>query len=125
VHVTAVELDPAVTLFARAHFSLSNEVIVVNEDALTFIAREQSGPSTRRYDHIIHDVFTGGAEPLELFTLEFLAGLRALLIQDGGTIAIVSFPCVCVCVYPAPKKNKIDESRNPKQKTHRSPPFVF
>lgn len=42
-----------------------------------------------KYDYVIHDVFTGGAEPIELFTLEFLAGLSNLLKRDG-VIAIVS-----------------------------------
>lgn len=35
------------------------------------------------------DVFTGGAEPIELFTYEFLTDLSNLLKSDG-TIAIVS-----------------------------------
>ena len=42
-----------------------------------------------RYDFIIHDVFTGGVEPMELFTASFLTGLGNLLTVDG-TIAIVS-----------------------------------
>ena len=43
------------------------------------------------YDYIVHDVFTGGAEPIPLFTLEFLRGLDALLKEDGA-IAIVRLP---------------------------------
>lgn len=39
------------------------------------------------YDYIIHDVFTGGVETLNLFTEEFLDNLRGLLTEDG-TIAI-------------------------------------
>ena len=39
------------------------------------------------YDYIIHDVFTGGVEPLELFTRDFLDNLKGLLLEDG-TIAI-------------------------------------
>lgn len=42
----------------------------------------------RTYDYIIHDVFTGGAEPVELFTQEFLQGLSEMLNADG-VIAIV------------------------------------
>lgn len=42
----------------------------------------------KKYDYIVHDVFTGGAEPLELFTLEFLRDLKSLLKEDG-VIAIV------------------------------------
>ena len=40
------------------------------------------------FDFIVHDVFTGGAEPTALFTLEFLQGLYKLLKEDGS-IAIV------------------------------------
>ena len=40
------------------------------------------------YDYIIHDVFTGGAEPIDLFTREFIMGLSDLLTPDG-IIAIV------------------------------------
>lgn len=36
------------------------------------------------------DVFTGGAEPLELFTQEYLKELRNILRPDG-IIAIVSY----------------------------------
>jgi hypothetical protein len=41
--------------------------------------QEQQG----HYDYIIHDVFTGGAEPVDLFTLEFLSGLHQMLKPDG------------------------------------------
>ena len=39
--------------------------------------------------YAVDDVFTGGAEPIELFTYEFLQGLSNLLTSDG-VIAIVS-----------------------------------
>ena len=39
------------------------------------------------YDYIIHDVFTGGVEPLDLFTEDIFDNLKGLLIEDG-TIAI-------------------------------------
>ena len=41
----------------------------------------------------IDDVFTGGAEPIELFTDEFVQGLSNLLNQHG-VIAIVSNGCL-------------------------------
>lgn len=43
------------------------------------------------YDYIIHDVFTGGAEPIDLFTREFIMGLSDLLRSDG-VVAIVRAP---------------------------------
>ncbi|KAJ4331385.1 hypothetical protein N0V85_009957, partial [Neurospora sp. IMI 360204] len=36
-----------------------------------------------QFDYIIHDVFTGGAEPVALFTYEFLQNLNSLLKPDG------------------------------------------
>ena len=36
-----------------------------------------------RYHYIIHDVFTGGSEPVDLFTLEFLGSLGEMLTDDG------------------------------------------
>jgi spermidine synthase len=45
-------------------------------------------PGPTKYDYIVHDVFTGGVEPVELFTLEFMEGLGSLL-KDDGVIAIV------------------------------------
>lgn len=62
----------------------------VLEDAVTFVARAQSAEHMQgSYDYIIHDVFTGGAEPVALFTYEFIEGLSQLL-KPHGTIAIVS-----------------------------------
>lgn len=60
------------------------------EDAVKFVKKAQSSPNTPQYDYIVHDVFTGGAEPADLFTYEFLSGLHSLLKEDGA-IAIVSF----------------------------------
>lgn len=51
-----------------------------------------SSDSTGDYDYIVHDVFTGGAEPAALFTLEFLGGLEKLLAANG-VIAVVSSSC--------------------------------
>ena len=50
--------------------------------------RKPPPPPHITYDYIIHDVFTGGAEPLDLFTVEFLTDLASLLDPDRGVIAI-------------------------------------
>lgn len=42
-----------------------------------------------KFDYIVHDVFTGGAEPVDLFTVEFISNLKALLTPNG-VVAIVS-----------------------------------
>ncbi|RAL06073.1 spermidine synthase [Aspergillus ibericus CBS 121593] len=83
IETTIVEIDPVVHKFATEYFHLPSNHIAVIEDATTFVKRTPPA----QYDYIVHDVFTGGAEPLELFTLEFLENLGALL-KDDGVIAI-------------------------------------
>lgn len=76
--------------YATQYFHLPTNHTAVIEDAVTFVADLQRKKLSQGiFDYIIHDVFTGGAEPLELFTLEFLTGLSYLLSSDG-IIAIVS-----------------------------------
>lgn len=84
-----VELDPVVHTFATKYFQPSNHTTVI-EDAITYTARMAANESETRFNYIIHDVFTGGAEPIPLFTLEFLQNLNALL-KPNGVIAIVCF----------------------------------
>lgn len=88
IDTTIVELDPVVHKFATEYFNLPSNHIAVIEDATKFVKRAQKSIPTPQYDYIIHDVFTGGAEPAELFTIEFLGDLKALL-KDDGVIAIV------------------------------------
>ena len=84
IDTTIVELDPVVHDFATKYFGLPANHTAVLQDALTWVG---SGAVARgvytRYDYIIHDVFTGGAEPLELFTDSFLVDLRSLLTPEG------------------------------------------
>jgi spermidine synthase len=68
------------------YFALPHAHNAVIADAISYAsALAQSGV---QYDYIVHDVFTGGAEPVDLFTLEFLMNLHTLL-KPGGVIAIV------------------------------------
>ena len=60
--------------FAQKYFELPKNHTTVVEDATSFVPRVLQ--TSKRYDYIIHDVFTGGAEPVALFTYEFLTGLR-------------------------------------------------
>lgn len=92
INTTIVELDPVVYKFALDYFTLPTNHTPVVEDAVTYVDNAQKGEL--RYDYIVHDVFTGGAEPVDLFTFEFLKGLYSLL-KDDGVITIVSchFPC--------------------------------
>lgn len=73
------------------HFHFPPNHTAVIENAISFVERARH--KSKKYDYIIHDVFTGGVEPVELFTLEFIQGLDALL-EDDGVVAIVCFPFV-------------------------------
>ena len=70
------------------YFSLPENHIPVIEDAVTYATRTAKN-SRYRFDYIVHDVFTGGAEPVELFTMEFFQDLHTML-KPNGAIAIVS-----------------------------------
>ncbi|KAL9086064.1 MAG: hypothetical protein Q9165_007276 [Trypethelium subeluteriae] len=86
INTTIVEVDPVVHEFATKYFSLDSNHISVLRDAVPWVeAVSRTSPAS--YDFIIHDVFTGGAEPASLFTVEFLSGLGDL-IKDDGVIAI-------------------------------------
>lgn len=82
IDTTVVELDPKVHEYATKYFDLPPNHIAVLEDAVSWV-QNASTSATKQYDYIIHDVFTGGAEPLPLFTDRFLGNLRSLLKPDG------------------------------------------
>lgn len=82
-----MEIDAAVHRFARDYFDLRENNEPVIEDATVYT--KQLASTEQRFDYIVHDVFTGGAEPISLFTLEFLGQLHTLL-KPHGSIAIVS-----------------------------------
>ncbi|KAI9653158.1 MAG: hypothetical protein M1821_007698 [Bathelium mastoideum] len=86
INTTIVEIDPVVHEFATEYFALDKNHISVLQDAVPWVdAAANDVPGS--YDFIIHDVFTGGAEPAQLFTVEFLSGLGSLL-RDDGVIAL-------------------------------------
>ncbi|KAM0718575.1 hypothetical protein Q7P37_005645 [Cladosporium fusiforme] len=101
INTTIVELDPVVHSLATDYFSLPTNHTAVLTDAIAWVKSEANPkapevedeekeaatpapiPEIRQYDYIIHDVFTGGAEPLPLFTTSFLSSLRSLLKPNG------------------------------------------
>ncbi|KAK4164494.1 polyamine aminopropyltransferase [Cladorrhinum sp. PSN259] len=87
IDTTVVEIDPIVHKFASKYFQLPKNHTSVIEDAVSYTDRLAADEQGQRYDYIIHDVFTGGAEPIPLFTLEFLQNLNVLL-KPNGVIAI-------------------------------------
>jgi hypothetical protein len=82
INTTIVELDPVVHHYATKYFNLSPNHTAVIDNAVTYVA-EKSVSHPNSFNYIIHDVFTGGAEPVYLFTTEFMQGLYNLLTDDG------------------------------------------
>lgn len=87
VDTTVVEIDPVVHEFASKYFQLPSNHTPVIADAVTY-TQDLVNKTDSKFDYVVHDVFTGGAEPVPLFTLEFLQNLDALL-KPNGVIAIV------------------------------------
>ena len=87
IETTIVEIDPVVHAYATKYFGLPTNHKAVIEDAVSYAA--ELAQTEEKYDYIVNDVFTGGAEPVDLFTLEFLSDLNTIL-KPGGVIAIVS-----------------------------------
>ncbi len=73
-----IEIDPAVAQAAGDYFGFRPTGSFIVGDGRYEIRRLAPG-----YDLIIHDCFTGGAEPVHLLTREMLAELRGLLRDDG------------------------------------------
>jgi spermidine synthase len=82
-----VEIDPVVHDFATKYFGLPENHTAFINDAVVYASSAVASGQT--FDYIVHDVFTGGAEPVDLFTFEFLNDLQSLL-KPNGAIAIVS-----------------------------------
>ena len=89
IDTTVVEIDPVVHEFASKYFQLPKNHTAVLQDAVGYTDK-LAVQTPEAFDYIVHDVFTGGAEPIPLFTLEFLQNLYTLL-KPQGVIAIVSF----------------------------------
>lgn len=87
IDTTIVEIDPVVLEYATTYFGLSKNHTAVVADAVPYM-KDVAKDHRRRYDYIIHDVFTGGAEPVDLFTQEFLRTLQRSL-KPNGVVAIV------------------------------------
>jgi len=82
INTSIIELDAVVHHFAVKHFSLPRNHTAYIGDAVTLVEKTKADKQAY-YDYIIHDVFTGGAEPVDLFTFEFLSSLNEMLKLDG------------------------------------------
>ncbi len=78
VMTDTIEIDPAVAEAARQFFHFEPTGLFLVGDA-----RYEIKHLTTPYDLIIHDCFTGGAEPTHLLSREMLSALRALLNHRG------------------------------------------
>ncbi|MGR8953538.1 MAG: spermidine synthase, partial [Gammaproteobacteria bacterium] len=78
IAVDTLEIDPAVADAARDYFGHHPSGRSLVADA-RYEIRHLKGP----YDLIIHDCFTGGAEPAHLLTVETLMQLKSLLSEQG------------------------------------------
>ncbi|KAJ3196976.1 hypothetical protein HK101_006837 [Irineochytrium annulatum] len=79
VTVHAVELDGAVASCARQHFGLPESVQVHVGDGREVLNNARNGV----YDFIIHDVFTNGALPATLFSVEAVRHMKRVMVTNG------------------------------------------
>ncbi|KAI0434166.1 S-adenosyl-L-methionine-dependent methyltransferase [Xylaria sp. FL1042] len=86
VETTIVEIDPVVYKFASKYFGLPSNHTAVIEDVVSW-SQLNAEFLHENFDYIVHDVFTGGAEPVDLFTNTFLEGLKHML-KPSGVIVI-------------------------------------
>ncbi|KIX93682.1 uncharacterized protein Z520_10588 [Fonsecaea multimorphosa CBS 102226] len=122
VNTTVMELDPVVHEFAIKYFNFPHNHSYYIGDAIHAVTTANSTEADS-YDYIIHDVFTGGAEPVELFTMEFLWGLHMLLKPDGviainyaGDLAMPASSLIyrtIISVYPSCRVFREDEAPTP------------
>ncbi|KAK6441620.1 hypothetical protein LTR95_002158 [Oleoguttula sp. CCFEE 5521] len=87
INTTIIELDPVVHQYASTYFDLPPAHAAYLSNAIPWVQTQSKLEQT--YDYILHDVFTGGAEPLALFTTSFLQNLRSLLSPNG--IAAINY----------------------------------
>ena len=78
----SIEIDPTVAWVAGKYFSFESSGEVWVGDA-----RHQIRKLDRQYDFMIHDSFTGGAEPIHLLSQEMFLELKARL-KPGGVMAL-------------------------------------
>ncbi|KAE9410037.1 hypothetical protein BT96DRAFT_464029 [Gymnopus androsaceus JB14] len=95
LNISIVEIDPAVYDAALKFFGLPDPgpENVFLEDARGWAARkrgdiQKAGDQEQTlYDIVVHDCFSGGGVPEQLFTVEFLEDLKAVM-QPEGVIAV-------------------------------------
>lgn len=91
IATTIVEIDPAVYTAARQYFGLPDpgEGNIFLEDARGWVAQRGRSTSSKPFDIVIHDCFSGGGVPEHIFTVEFWEDLKGILSPEG-VVAVVS-----------------------------------
>ena len=94
---TLIEIDPAVYNAARRFFGLRHpgDDKVFLEDARDWLHKRVAtqsvfSSSTRKFDIVIHDCFSGGGVPKQLFSLEFWDQLKTIMTPEGVTAIVRS-----------------------------------
>src|SRR5690625_7488893 len=77
-----MEIDPVVADLATRYFNFTPTGDVIVGDA-----RYQINHLTKTYDLIIHDCFTGGAEPIHLLSVEMFQHVKERL-NPGGILSL-------------------------------------
>ncbi|KAF5333504.1 hypothetical protein D9611_002580 [Ephemerocybe angulata] len=95
VSTTIVEIDPAVYEAARTYFGLPDpgQGNVFLEDARGWVGKRRealsSGAKLPLYDIVVHDCFSGGGVPQDMFTKEFWNNLKPII--DPEAVVVVNF----------------------------------
>ncbi len=82
IKTDSIEIDPAVAEAAKKYFNFNPTGRVIIGDA-----RYQVKKLDKKYNFIVHDCFTGGAEPIHMLSLEMIRELKSHL-APGGILAL-------------------------------------
>ncbi len=82
ISTDSIEIDPQVALAANNYFSYQS-----TGQSLVGDARYQVKQLEKVYDIIVHDCFTGGAEPIHLLSVEMISILKSRL-KPGGILVL-------------------------------------
>ncbi|EGG10495.1 uncharacterized protein MELLADRAFT_93485 [Melampsora larici-populina 98AG31] len=98
IKTTIVEIDPTVYKYAREYFGMiqPNGGIYL-EDIRVYLNRNLANDESKdrqetvmdKFDYVIHDVFTGGMVPADLFVKSFWIDLKKVLKIDG--VLVINF----------------------------------
>lgn len=94
IETTIIEIDPAVYEAARTYFGLPDpgKDNVYLEDAREWVGRRRQsiehGTKLPLYDIVVHDCFSGGGVPQDLFTKQFWGNLKTILDPEAVVVVV-------------------------------------